>query len=283
MGFADAAVAARPGLLIAPVAALILIAIEYAIARFTKSDSYDPGETAASLVIAIGHRLTTAATAGVIGVPVQWVYENRLFDVPLNRPLSLAALFLGVELCYYWHHLAMHRVKWFWATHAVHHSATKLNLTAAIRLGWGGNLAGGFLFYLPLVWLGFPPSAVFATIAIGLFYQFFLHIAHSPRLGPLEWVLNTPTHHHVHHASNEACLDKNFGSVLIVYDRLFGTFAPAPANEPLRYGLKGGQAPARRPLEAALAGWRGIARELWFAGSWRARWAALVGPPTALG
>jgi len=280
MGITDAA-AARPGLLIAPLAALILMAAEYVVARLTKSDSYDLGESAASLVIAVGHRVTTALTAGAIGLPIAWVYQHRLLDIPPYHPASLAALFLGVEFCYYWHHVAMHKVKWFWATHAVHHTATKLNLTAAIRLGWGGNFSGGILFYLPLVWLGFAPAAVFATMAIGLFYQFFLHVARAPRLGPLEWVLNTPRHHHVHHASNDPCLDKNFGSVLIVFDRLFGTFADAPADEPLRFGLKGSEAPTRQPLAAALAGWGEIARGLWNAGSWRGRWQALFGPPTS--
>ncbi len=96
------------------------------------------------------------------------------------------------------------------------------------RLGWGGDLTGGFLFYLPLVTLGFHPVAVFGMLGLGLFYQFFLHVACPPSLGPLEWILNTPRHHHVHHASNGEYLDKNFGSVLIVFDRLFGTFAKAP-------------------------------------------------------
>ena len=279
MGLTDAAATARPGLLIAPAAALLLMAAEYTIARLTKSDSYDLGETAASLVIAIGHRVTTAVGAGVLGLPIGWIYEHRLFDIAPYGPASLAALFLAVEFCYYWHHVAMHRVKWFWAAHGVHHSAAKLNLTAAVRLGWGGNLSGGFLFYLPLVWLGFAPASVFATMAIGLLYQFFLHTAHAPRLGPLEWVLNTPRHHHVHHASNDAYLDKNFGSVLIVFDRLFGTFAAAPAEEPLRYGLKGGPAPNRHPFAAALAGWQEIGRDLRRAGSWRGRWQALFGSP----
>src|SRR5581483_2365803 len=100
-------------------------------------------------------------------------------------------------------------------------------------LGWGGALAGGFAFYLPLLLIGFRPQGILAMLAISGLYQFFLHAAWAPRLGPLEWVLNTPRHHHVHHAANEVCLDRNFGGILIVFDRLFGTFAGAPA-EPLR-------------------------------------------------
>lgn len=283
MGFINGAAGTHPGLLIAPLAALALMAIEYAVARFMKSDAHDLGETGASLVIAVGHRATTAASAGIVALPMQWVFEHRLFDISLYAPASLAALFLGVEFCYYWHHLAMHKVRWFWATHSVHHSATRLNLTAAIRLGWGSAISGGFLFYLPLVWLGFAPVAVFAAMAGGLFYQFFLHAAYAPRLGPLEWVFNTPRHHHVHHAANDSCVDRNFGSVLIVFDRLFGTFAAAPADEPLRYGLKGAPGPARRPLAAALAGWVEIGRGLRNAGGWRGRWRALFGTPAAAG
>src|SRR5215468_401320 len=227
------------GLIAVPIITLALMAGEHLVARYRHERVHDLGETAASLVIAVGHRIVGAATASLVMVPAAWIYQHRLFDIPLAQPWSLVALFLGVEFCYYWHHVAMHKVRWFWATHAVHHSATKLNLSAAIRLGWGGNFSGGLLFYLPLVWLGFAPAAVFATMAIGLFYQFFLHMARAPRLGPLEWVLNTPRHHHVHHASNDPCLDKNFGSVLIVFDRLFGSFAEAPVDEPLRFGLKG--------------------------------------------
>jgi sterol desaturase/sphingolipid hydroxylase (fatty acid hydroxylase superfamily) len=127
-------------------------------------------------------------------------------------------------------------------------------LSAAVRLGWGGHLTGGFLFYLPLVALGFNPMAVLGVLGIGLLYQFFLHMVHPPSLGPLEWVLNTPRHHQVHHASNVECLDKNFGAVLIVFDRLFGTFAQAPKAEELRFGIAGTPANAN-PFEVVFGVW----------------------------
>ena len=95
---------------------------------------------------------------------------------------------------------------------------------------------GGGLFFLPLTLLGFHPLAVIGMFVLNLLYQFFLHTEHAPRLGPLEWVLNTPAHHRVHHASNASCLDKNFAGVFIVWDRLFGTFAAAPTDEKLRFG-----------------------------------------------
>jgi sterol desaturase/sphingolipid hydroxylase (fatty acid hydroxylase superfamily) len=169
-------------------------------------------------------------------------------------------------------------VRWLWATHAVHHSATHFNLSAAIRLGWTGQLTGAFVFFLPLAWIGFPPVTIGAMLAAGLLYQFFLHTALPVRLGPLEWILNTPAHHRVHHSCNEACLDKNYGSVLIVFDRLFGTFAVPPQDEPLRFGLKG-RAPSNNPLVIALGEWRHLFSDAARARGLRAKLKVLFGAP----
>jgi sterol desaturase/sphingolipid hydroxylase (fatty acid hydroxylase superfamily) len=167
-----------------------------------------------------------------------------------------------------------------WATHAVHHSATRLNLTAAIRLGWTGNISGNFLFFLPLALLGFHPAAIGAMLGANLLYQFFIHTELAPRLGPLEWVLNTPRHHRVHHASNATCLDKNYGGVLIIFDRLFGTFAEPPQAEPLRYGLVGA-APSYNPIAIALGQWIAMLRDARRAHGPAATFRALFGPPGA--
>jgi sterol desaturase/sphingolipid hydroxylase (fatty acid hydroxylase superfamily) len=216
-----------------------LMLIEYLFHRANGSDSHDLGETCTSLAIALGNKIFAALSAGLTAAPISLVYQHRLFHPQLDSIACWLLLFIGVEFCYYLHHVAMHKVRWFWATHAVHHSATRLNLSAAVRLGWGGHLVGGFLFYLPLMALGFHPAAVFAVLGFGLLYQFFLHLAYAPRLGPLEWVFNTPQHHHVHHACNPSCIDKNFGATLILFDRMFGTFAKAPDGEDLRFGLNG--------------------------------------------
>jgi sterol desaturase/sphingolipid hydroxylase (fatty acid hydroxylase superfamily) len=153
-----------------------------------------------------------------------------------------------------------------------------MNLTAAVRLGWTGNISGNFLFYLPLVWLGFHPLMVLGMLAINLLYQFFIHTERVGRLGPLEWILNTPTHHCVHHAANPACLDMNYGGVLIVFDRLFGTFTEAPRDEPLRYGVIGGRI-THNPFEIAFAEWRRLFRDAARASTLRARLKVLLGPP----
>ena len=178
--------------------------------------------------------------AGIVAIPFAFVYQHRLFDFSSTSAPALLGLFLGSEFLYYWQHRASHRIRWMWATHRVHHSPTQFNLTAAIRLGWTGNISGNFLFFLPLVWIGFHPFAVVAMLGVNLTYQFFIHTEFAPRLGPLEFVLNTPAHHRVHHASNEPCLDKNYGGILIIFDRLFGTFAHCAGRRaaPLRTGRR---------------------------------------------
>jgi len=147
-----------------------------------------------------------------------------------------------------------------------------------VRLGWTGQLTGGFLFFLPLAWIGFHPAAIALMLALGLLYQFFLHTALPVHLGPLEWVLNTPRHHRVHHACNEACLDTNYGSTLIVFDRLFGTFAEAPQDETMRFGVKG-RAPSNNPLVIALGEWKHLIVDLWRASGVSRKLRVLFGPP----
>jgi sterol desaturase/sphingolipid hydroxylase (fatty acid hydroxylase superfamily) len=260
--------------------ALGFIALEYALGRLVHRDIHDWRESATSLAVALGQNAMRALEAGVVAVPFFFVYDHRLLDVSATDPLALSVLFLGSEFLYYWQHRASHRIRWMWATHAVHHSATRLNLTAAIRLGWTENISGNFLFFLPLALLGFHPVAIVAMLGINLLYQFFIHTELAPRLGPLEWVLNTPRHHRVHHASNETCLDKNYGGVLIIFDRLFGTFAEPPQAEPLRYGLVGA-APSYNPIAIALGQWIAMLRDARRAHGPAATFRTLFGPPGA--
>lgn len=263
-----------------PLAVAGLALLEYAVCRVTgHGDAYDLGETAASFAIQVVQRLMQVATAGLVLLPLGWAYQFRIFEIAMDSALPWLALLLGVEAAYYLHHRAMHRVRLFWAVHSVHHSATRLNLSAAIRIGWFGPVTGGVLFYLPLVLIGFPPIAVLAMLGLNLFYQLFLHTAWTPSLGPLEWVLNTPRHHHVHHAANPSCIDRNFGGMLILFDRLLGTFAPTPRDEPLRFGSDGSGRPARNPLAVNLREWAGILGDLRRAPGMRRRLAVLFGPP----
>ena len=168
---------------------------------------------------------------------MNWFWQHRLWTLPMNHWSGWLACFMGQEFCYYWYHRAAHRTRWFWCTHAVHHSPNELNLSAAYRIGWTGRLTGSLLFFMLAPLLGMPPQIVLMLLSLNLLYQFWLHVTWIPRLGPLEWILNTPSAHRVHHASNLDYLDGNYGGVLIVFDRLFGTYIAEKPGVPCRFGL----------------------------------------------
>lgn len=261
-----------------PLVVIGIATLEGLVHTFWLRRGYDWRAFAASVADALGRRAVDALGLSLATPLLAWAYAHRLQTLALSTPLAFLLLFVGQEFFYYWYHRCAHRVRWFWATHAVHHSPNELTLAAALRLGWTGQLTGTALFFTPLVWLGFPPNAVLASVALNLLYQFWLHAPWMPRLGPLEWVLNTPTHHKVHHASNTAYLDCNYGGVLIVFDRLFGTFVDELPDVPIRYGLT---TPLRthNPLRIALHEWGNLGRDLWGARSWRARLRTVFGPP----
>ncbi len=188
-------------------------------------------------------------------------FRHRLTTIPLDGWPALAALFVGQEFCYYWYHRAAHRVRWFWCNHAVHHSPNELNLAAAYRIGMLSRLSGSALFYIPLVWLGFPPRVVFEVLSLNLLYQFWIHATWIPKLGWLEYVLNTPSAHRVHHAANLEYLDANYGGVLIVFDRLFGTYRAEREELPCRYGWVT-PITSYNPLAIELHQWKKLVRDL---------------------
>jgi sterol desaturase/sphingolipid hydroxylase (fatty acid hydroxylase superfamily) len=182
--------------------------------------------TGVSTLVAIGHVLTQAAVNGLIfGVIAAGVYAVRLTTIPVswqNWP-SLIALFVLTDLAFYVEHRCSHRIRLMWASHSVHHSTEKMVVSAAFRLAWTPILSGLFLFYLPIVWIGFDPIWVFGMASASLTYQFFVHTELVQRIGWLDWIINTPSAHRVHHASNPEYIDKNFGGVLMIWDHLFGT------------------------------------------------------------
>jgi len=214
----------------------------------------------------------------IAGWLIRLAYQHRVGSIELDSWAVLLALFVGQEFCYYWYHRAAHRVRWFWCSHVVHHSPNQLNLSAAYRIGIFGRLTGTAFFFVPLVWLGFPPKIVFAMLQLNLLYQFWIHATWIPKLGPLEWVLNTPSAHRVHHAANLEYLDANYGGVLIVFDRLFGTYRAERDELPCRYGLVQPMV-GYSPLRLEFGPWIALGRDLLRARSLRALFGALLMPP----
>jgi sterol desaturase/sphingolipid hydroxylase (fatty acid hydroxylase superfamily) len=257
---------------------LSLILLEWMLIQRSHQYRYSCKETLASLGVAIGHFVTEAMFKSVeLGI-LLWIWHYRLFTLSLSNGWSILLLFLGVEFFHYWHHRATHRVRWLWATHAVHHSPVHFNLSAAYRLGWTSWLSGNILFFMPLVWLGFHPISVLTAVSLNLLYQFGVHTELVPKLGPLEWFLNTPSHHRVHHASNPAYLDRNYGSVLIVFDRLFGTFVEEQDSNPPRYGLTHPMS-SHNPCVIALREWANLLNDLRMARGWKQRFKIAFYPP----
>jgi sterol desaturase/sphingolipid hydroxylase (fatty acid hydroxylase superfamily) len=242
---------------------LVLFAVLEALyLSFIRKQRYEWRESAASLGVAIGGRLIGVLMSGIVVLFSQEVWQYSCFTLPVQHPLYWPVLFMLVEFIYYWFHRISHTYRWFWATHAVHHTPNKFYLSGAYRLGWTGQLTGGFIFFAPLFILGFNPASVFLVLGLNLLYQFWLH---TELIGTLHWfdrLFNSPSNHRVHHSTHTAYLDKNFGGVLMLYDHLFGTYAAEEKAKPItRYGVLPAIASCN-PIKIALHEWARIVAEL---------------------
>ena len=255
---------------------IALVLVEIVAVRLGARGDYDWRDTFTSLTMGFGSTLASIVFGGTIVATYAAAARWHLFAVPVAWWSGILCFVLD-DLAYYAFHRSAHRVRWFWASHVVHHSSQHYNLTTALRQTWTGFWSLSFAFRLPLLLLGFDVRLVLFVAGINLVYQFWVHTEAVRRLpAPLEWLLNTPSHHRVHHGSNPRYLDRNYGGVFIVWDRLFGTFEPE--DEPVRYGLVHDLA-SFNPVVTATHEWLAIARDLREARSWQARWMAVAGPP----
>ncbi len=239
----------------------VMIAIEYGIGRKRGIKIYTKDQSIASLVIAIGQRLIGLIPLSLVGVAWFIAYENRLFELSTDSWWYIPLLFLGLEFFYYWFHRLSHEIRWFWATHSVHHSIEEMNFLAAYRFGWTGRISMGGIVYTPLCLFGFSPTHVVIMLAINLMYQSWLHTNLIGKLGPLEGIINTPSAHRVHHAKNADYLDRNHGGVLMIFDRLFGTYVPERDDVPVEYGLIKPSG-STNPLRIAFHEWGNIINDV---------------------
>ena len=215
---------------------LATLALEMLAARLDPERAgrgYEWRDTATSLSLGLANVAVSAAVKFASMGLFLLAWRFRVFDIP-SAWWAWLLLFFAEDLCYYAYHRAGHQVRVFWAAHVNHHSSTHYNLSTALRQSWTTPLTGP-IFWLPLALLGFHPVMILTQQAISLGYQFWLHTEFIRSLGPLEQVFNTPSHHRVHHGRNIEYLDRNYGGILIIWDRLFGTFEPERA--PVDYGL----------------------------------------------
>jgi sterol desaturase/sphingolipid hydroxylase (fatty acid hydroxylase superfamily) len=254
---------------------LAVEAISFAIARNEALVGYDTKDTATSLSMGIGNVVVNFGWKFVVLVVYAGLYELTPLRVPTDAWWAWVIIFFADDLAYYWFHRISHEVRVFWASHVVHHSSEHYNLSTALRQTW---VPMTYLpFWLPLALAGFPPWMILTQQAVSLIYQFWIHTERIGRLPrPIELVFNTPSHHRVHHGANEQYLDRNYAGILIIWDRLFGTFAGE--HERVRYGLTK-NIDTFKPTEVAFHEYKAIVRDVRTARSWRECWGYMLRGP----
>jgi len=212
-----------------------MIALEAYLASRSGSDSFsDRRDTWMNILLGFGSVAFGAIFALFTGLVYIKAYELAPYKFPAEAWWSWVILFFVDDLAYYIFHRFSHEVRLLWNFHVVHHSSEQYNLSVAVRQSWFGGVAH-WIFYAPIMLLGFAPWMFFLMHGFNLIYQFWIHTKTVRSLGPFEYILNTPSHHRVHHGANDEYLDKNYAGALIIWDRLFGSYIKETA-EP-RYGI----------------------------------------------
>jgi len=268
---------------------ILLVIVEMLLVRFAIARGrFEVRDTATSLLMGLGSVVVPGLIAyfffyahlrSFYGTVVDTIAPYRIIDIQWSVPALLICFVLD-DLRYYWWHRASHRIRWFWADHVNHHSSQHYNLSTALRQPWFGILVlPGVLFVVPLVILGFPLPMIGFAHGINLVYQFWIHtetIGRFPRW--VEAVMNTPSHHRVHHATNPRYLDSNYAGVFIVWDKMFGTFVPEDDTDKPRYGIVKNLG-SFNPLKVATHEWVGMAKDLAGSRSLREIFGYIFAPP----
>jgi sterol desaturase/sphingolipid hydroxylase (fatty acid hydroxylase superfamily) len=257
---------------------LLLLIVEALTYRRLQNDGlvgYELRDTRTSLAMGIGNVTVNVVWKLAVVAIYAALYELTPFRLDPGHWWFWVLLFLADDLAYYWFHRVSHESRVFWASHVVHHSSTHFNLSTALRQTW---VPMTYLpFWLPLLLLGFPPWTVLLAQSWSLIYQFGLHTERIGRLPRwVEGIFNTPSHHRVHHGANEQYLDRNYGGILVIWDRLFGTFEPE--GERVRYGLTT-NLETFNPVHVAFHEYQSLGRDLREHRSWRTRWNLLLRGP----
>jgi len=261
---------AIPGFVLLLVAEAIFAAIE-------KKDWIEARDSFSSMAMGIGNVITGLVGKVLVLGALMLVWQFRLIELDPKQWWFWVLLFLADDFSYYWFHRCSHSVRYFWASHVVHHSSQKYNLATALRQNWTGNSSGTFVFWLWLPLLGFHPMWVMMIQSVSLIYQFWIHTEAIDKLPrPVEFILNTPAHHRVHHASDLKYLDKNHAGILIIWDRIFGTFQQE--EERPMYGLTK-NINTYNPFKIAFLEWVSMGKDMWRAGSVKNALGYLFGPP----
>lgn len=215
----------------------LLVLMEMAWVKQGGRGEFEPNDTATSMLMGLGNLMANIAGASVAISAYLWAWQFRPFDIGYVW-WAWILCFIADDFLYYVFHVAAHRIRWFWASHVVHHSSQHYNLSTALRQTWTNTLSISFVFRMPLFLIGFEPAMIIFCAGLNLIYQFWIHTESIDRMGQLmESIMNTPSHHRVHHATNPRYLDSNYAGVFIIWDRMFGTFVEETPDDPPRYGI----------------------------------------------
>lgn len=211
--------------------------LELALGKLHDRAKYEARDAAVSLSTQFFLSIEKLLAGALYAAILFFFYEHRLFDFQFSW-LLVAVCFVVDDFRHYLYHVISHKVRWAWASHIVHHSSQHFNYSTAMRQPPTEILTGLFVLYVPMAFIGFHPVLIGFCTLTNLTYQFFLHTEVIGKLNPkIEFIMNTPSHHRVHHSTNPKYLDSNFGGIFIIWDRLFNTFVEEDENEPCKYGI----------------------------------------------
>jgi len=253
-----------------------LVFLEWGISLYQKKDTYDKKDfLAASSIGLVNVGISALIKLATFGTAL-FFYNLAPFKIPATW-WSFILCFFAIDFARYWAHRIAHEQRFWWATHITHHNSKKYNLSVSFRLGWTQHIK--IVFFIPVMLMGFDPFVFFICHQIAVLYQFWIHTEYIKKLPrPIEFFFTTPSHHRVHHASDEHYLDKNYGSTFIIWDRMFGTFMPE-AERPT-YGITK-PVTSYNPVYLVFHEWNDIVKDLWQAKSWKEARIILFGKPSA--
>jgi sterol desaturase/sphingolipid hydroxylase (fatty acid hydroxylase superfamily) len=256
---------------------LAMILVEVFVSNWDNKTLYKKSDTLCTAGLLIGNILMVYAFKGLTLGLHFYLYQFRIFDVNQVMPIWLlwVTTFILIDLVFYIYHRMSHRVRFLWAIHMSHHSSEEMNFAVSFRQAWLGPVSKiPFFIFLPLI--GLDPTMIAVAGVISTLWGIVGHTQIIHRLGPLEWIFNTPSHHRVHHGSNKQYIDKNYGNLLIIWDRLFGTFEPE--EEVVTFGLVN-NVNTYNPIKITFMGWSSMFKDIRNSQSFKEALYLFFGPP----
>ena len=255
---------------------ILLVALEAAADAVMRRHLYEIKDTAASLTMGVGNLMVNLLAKALQFSIFTALHAFALFHIGYQW-WAWTLIFFADDFTYYWFHRVSHESRIFWASHVVHHSSQRYNLSTALRQTWTGSFMG-FVFWLWLPLVGFLPVMIMTMQALSLLYQFWIHTELIRTMGPAERILNTPSHHRVHHGSNPKYIDRNHAGTLIIWDKWFGTFEPEDLADAPRFGLTT-NIDTYNPVRIAFHEWVDMIRDVRSARGWRNKLRYAFGDP----